>query len=232
MTSTDTNTPLRGPHEIEAGDRIAYRAGTLDDYKKGAMIGTGPWDLRYCLDSTDARFWRRRAEDNQHYYRVLSNDEIRLLRPQDVVVRIGDGIEGVVRDHAGTRIIHWGESPNDYLYYTAERGYCLALMSLGPEHRKIPDGSFDKPYLDDYSLDAEILHQWVDYKGETRIHYTTTDQGHVKERNDDGPSLVAADGTRHWDDGSILRPGVYTDNLPGGGPNEPWSNGFDPREED
>ena len=81
------------------------------------------------------------------------------------------------------------------------------------------DGSFHRSWAF-YDSDRD---GWsVGMSSDFRIH---SQDG--KYENANGPYQVKHDGTRYWDNGSVLARGIFSDDLPGGGPNEPWSDGFE-----
>ena len=93
-------------------------------------------------------------------------------------------------------------------------------MGFRDKHTGLPDGSWERPWPSDR---PQYKDGWnnCDY----RVHYQ---EGSVCNPN--GPHEVLSDGTREfYIDGhaSILAPGVFTEDLPGGSADAPWAYGFD-----
>jgi hypothetical protein len=95
-----------------------------------------------------------------------------------------------------------------------------AEMQPEPESKDEPDGSWERPwpaYTDPRGHDG--WHEENDTRW--RQHYvggTWT--------NPDGPREAHDDGRRYWDNGTVLPPGACSDDVPGGGADAPWAQGF------
>ena len=80
-----------------------------------------------------------------------------------------------------------------------------------------PDGSWDNPWPEGTSCQRDGWHMADPY----RQHYSGGSM-----LNPDGPYEVTISGTRLFDNGTILKPSVFTNDLPGGSSKAPWANGF------
>lgn len=235
MTTTRT---LRGPHDIRVGEAVATK------FREG-------WEVHYA-----GTFVPESNREGAADHRVLPPDEIRDLQPGDRVVNIGTGEEAQVSTDGGRCISlrglrfycestaahltlallslaepepHEQEMCDDTCHPSYEAGYKAgwdarsefsADIAQAIQDEDEPDGSWDKPWPVD--TDEDKHDGWHCEDDGSRHHYRGGWSSHSE-----GPYEVRPDGTRRWTNSAVLPPGVYSDDLPGGGTDAPWSNGYE-----
>ena len=271
---SETQTMIRGPHDIRKGERYAYKSGNapwrvdvagISNYHRGEQHRIVPPDeLPDLPDGTvlvnlatgrrhdvwhdhgggvwiekraDVReSWNAEGEDVQHMLFALISlpDEPELPETVDREPRVGDMVVCVddsdlpaglpshlVKGHTyrvkASRGC-WVHISGSGLHKVGRRKERFRVLASQPA-----DGSFHRPWaFEDRDRDG-----WsVGMSSNFRIH---SQDGQYENAN--GPYQVNRDGKRYWDDGSILAPNVFSDDLPGGGRDEAWSHGFEAGDE-
>ena len=182
------------------------------DIRKGeryAYEGMYYWSTRAATTSS--------ATGNDRH-RVIEPDELKRLPVGSVVVNVATGKRHtLLEEHGLMRIDGWP------INVRALKCMLFALISLPEPESKPesePDGSWERPWPSDW---PQYKDGW--YNCDYRVHYQ---EGSVCNPN--GPREVSHGGERVFHINgrtSVLAPGVFTEDLPGGGADAPWAYGFD-----